>query len=97
MHSEMHTEPQTVEKGAGAEYAIMGGDHSRNIGKRIGRIGDGDKHCLRSGAHDFWNHVAIDRSVLFQKSQPALAVATVGGTAGLFVDAGRDQNHAGTA
>ena len=65
----------------------MGGDHSRDIGKWIGRIGDGDKYCLWSSAHDFWNYVAIDRSVLFQKSQSALGVATVGGAAGLFVDA----------
>jgi hypothetical protein len=58
--AEVHTKPQTVEKGAGAEHAIMAGDLSRNVGKRIGRIGDGDKYCLRSSAHNFWNYIAID-------------------------------------
>jgi hypothetical protein len=47
-------------------------------------------------AHDFWNYIAIDRSVLFQKSQPTLGIAAVGGAAGLFIHAGRDQHHAGT-
>ena len=68
MGAEMHTKPQTVQKRAGAQHAIMAGELSRDVGERIGRIGDGD----------------IDRSVLFQKSQPTLRVATVGGAAGFF-------------
>src|SRR4029077_11497965 len=95
VRAEMNAKPQAVEKSAGREHAIMAADFSRDVGKRIGRIGDGDKHCLWSAAHDFWNYIAIDRSVLFQKSQPTLGIATVGGAAGLFVDAGRDQHHAG--
>ena len=79
-----------------AEHAIMAGHVSRNVGKRIRRIGDGDQHGLRSNTYDLWNDVTIDRGVLFQKPQPALGIAAVGGAAGFFVDARRDQDHAGT-
>jgi hypothetical protein len=96
VRAEMNAKPEAVEKGAGREHPIMATDYSRDVGKRIGRISDRDKHCLRSSAHDFWNYIAIDRSVLFQKSQPTLGIAAVSGAAGLFVDAGRDQHHAST-
>jgi hypothetical protein len=42
VRSKVHAKPQTVEKRAGAEHAIMTGDASGNIGKRIGRISHGD-------------------------------------------------------
>ena len=79
-----------------AEHAIMAGHVSRNVGKRIRRIGDGDQHSLRSSTYDLGNGVTIVRAVLFQKPQPALGIAAVGGAAGFFVDARRDQDHAGT-
>ena len=51
--AEMHPNPQAVEKVARREHPIMAGDFSCDVGERIRRISDGDKHCLWSSAHDF--------------------------------------------
>src|ERR1700751_5812311 len=95
MLPEMHTKAQAVEKGAGAEHAIMARDFSRNIGEGVRRVTDSDQYCKRSRFHDLWNDVAIDRGVLFEKPQPPLRITAISGAPGFFVDPGRDQHHAG--
>ena len=94
MLSEMDAKAQAVEECAGTEYAIVTGRIARNIGERIGWIGDRDQHCFRSGAHDLRDNVSIDRSVLFQQPEPPLWIVAVGGTARFLIDARRDEHDA---
>jgi hypothetical protein len=63
----------------------MAGDLSCNVGKRIGRIGNRDKHGLPSSTYDFWNNIAIDCCVLLQKPQSPLRIAPVSCATGFFV------------
>src|SRR3984957_16625817 len=66
MFAEMHAKAQAVEIGSRAQYAIVPGCLARNVGERIGRIGDRDQHRLRSGANDLRDDVAIDGGVLVE-------------------------------
>ena len=95
MLSEMDAKAQAVEEGARAQYTIVTGRFARDVGERIGWIGDRDQHCFRSGAHNLRNNVSIDRSVLFQQPQPPLRIVAVRSAARLLVDARSDQHHAG--
>ena len=67
MPAEMHAKSQRIEERAGAQDALVPGRRAGDIGERIRRIGDGDQHRIRRGAHDLRHDVAIDRGVLIEQ------------------------------
>jgi len=95
MLSEMDAKAQAVEECACTQYAIVTGRLARDIGERVGWIGDRDQHRLWSGAHNLRDNVSIDRSVLFKQPEPPLRIVAVRGAARFLVDARSDKHHAG--
>jgi hypothetical protein len=53
----------SVQKGAGAQHAVVLGKRAGNVGERIWRIGDNEKDGVRRGAHNFRNDVTIELGV----------------------------------
>src|ERR1700728_2715708 len=96
MLSEMNAKAQTVEECARAQYAIVAGGLARDIGKRVWRGGDRNKHRFRGGTHDLRDNSAIDRGILIEQLQPPLRIAAIRGAAGFFIDARSDKHHAST-
>ena len=94
MFSEMDAKSQAVEECAGAEDAIVTCHFAGNIGERIGRIGDSDQHCLRSGPYNLRDNVSIDRSVLFEQPEPSLRIVAVRGTACFLVHSRSNEHRA---
>src|ERR1700677_1499055 len=84
--AQMHPKAQSVEKGAGAENAIMPGQMTRQIGERIGRIGHDKQHSIRSCGDDPRHYVAVDRNILVKEAQPPLRIAAIGRPSGLLID-----------
>src|SRR5262245_61929924 len=94
MPPEMHTKAKAVEERAWAQHAFSTACLTRNVVKRIRRIGDRYQHRVRRSAYDLRDNVAINGSVLFQKPEPTLWIAAVGCTAALFVNTRSDEHHA---
>ena len=95
MLAEVNAEAQAVENVPVLSTRSCRGRLARDVGERIGRIGDGDQHRVGRGAHDPRHDVAIDLGILVEQPEAPLRVVAVGRTAGFLVDAGRDQHDAG--
>jgi len=79
----MNTQAQAVEQRAGAEHTVVSGEPARQVGERIGRVGDDEKHRAGRRRHHFGDHVAVDAGVRFEKLEAPFGVAAVGGAAAL--------------
>src|SRR5215470_12339582 len=63
MPAEMNAKSQAVEECARTQYAIVTSGLARDVGERIGWIGDGDQHRLRCSPHDLGHDLSVDGSV----------------------------------
>jgi hypothetical protein len=61
---EMHPKAQTIEQSACAENAIMLGEFTGQIGKRIGRISHDKQHGIPCRRDDLRDNVAINLGIL---------------------------------
>src|SRR5258706_9951954 len=84
MLSQMNTETQAIEEGAGAQHAIMPRADAGDIGQWIRRIGYDQDNRMRCCAHNLRHDVAVDFSVLIQKPQSALGIVSFSGATGFF-------------
>src|SRR5215468_1976596 len=87
MPAEMSAKSQAVQECASTQYAIVTRRLARDVGERIGWIGDGDQHRLRCSPHDLRHDLPIDGSVLVEELEPPLRIAAIDRRAGLLVDA----------
>ena len=87
MPPEMNAKSQAVQECASTQYAIVTRGLARDVGERIGRIGDGDQHRHWCGPHDLRHNLPVDGSVVVEELEPPLRIAAIDRPAGLLVDA----------
>src|SRR5580692_11378474 len=88
----MEAKAQRVQKGAGAQHALMAGEPASNIGQRIGWVGDDKDQRLRCYRYNLRNNFSVYARIGIKKLQSSGWITPVRGPAGLFVDA-RCDNH----
>jgi len=94
--AEVNAKALAVEIGTSAQHRCAGARLARDVGERIGRVGDHKKHRVGLRPHDPRHDVAIDFGVLVEQLEAAQRVAAIRGAAGFFVHAHGDQHDAGT-
>jgi hypothetical protein len=79
MLSQVNTETQAIEEGAGTQQAIMPRACASDLRQGIRGIGYNQYHRAGRRAHDTRNDVAMDFGVLVQEPQSAFRVIAVRG------------------
>jgi hypothetical protein len=59
----MKLKAKRIQKGAAAQHAVMPADASRDVGERIGRIGDDEEECVRRNCNDTGNDISVNRRI----------------------------------
>ena len=94
---EMEAKAQRIEERPAAHHAVVTGDSPREVGERIGRVGNHEEQRLGSRSGNPGNQVPIDRGVGAEQSQAARGIVAVGGAAAFFVGARCNHHHRGAA
>ena len=91
--AEVKLKAQRIEQRAAAEHAVVPRDAPGHVGKRIGRVGDGEQERFGRCGDDRGHDIAVDRGIGAEQLQSARGVAAIGGAACFFVGAGGDHHH----
>src|SRR5215204_2254335 len=83
--SQVNPEAQAVEQRAGAEHSVVSGEPARQVGERIGRVADDEKHRPRRRLDDLWDQVLVYADVGVEQLEASLGVVAVCGAAALLI------------
>ncbi len=99
MHAELagdvEPEPQCIDISAGTVHAIMPGDPARQLGERLGRIGNDNDGRLRHDRDDLRHDLPDGGRVGSQQAQAPGGIVAVHRAAGLFIDAYGNEDQLG--
>ena len=94
MLAEVNAKALAVEIGICAQHRRPGRRLARDVGERIGRVGDHEKHGIGLRPYDPRDDIAIDFGVFVEQFETAQGVVAIGRAADFFVHAHGDQHDA---
>ena len=93
----MNAKAQAVEQRAGAEHAVVPGKPARQVGERIGRIGDDKKHRGRRRGLTILGTMSLNTPTLVSSSlrRPSRSLRSAA-LAAFLIDPGSKHHEVGT-